>query len=138
MRANRTRSRKPPDGFPFRARISTRLSQKFLGDICCELRADSQVASAYPVSWTLAIVQLSSFGELVGNVDRMFIRSFRFDEQHSRIVLVGTSVPVTGVCNLVTSWTLNLLASWTTDLTTLYRQNRSTFRRDSAIAKHAD
>ena len=71
---------------PFRARITTRLSQQFVDAMSCELRAVSRVASAYQVSWPTVMERLNSEGELVGDVDRMFIRRLGIDEQRFRKV----------------------------------------------------
>lgn len=45
-----------------------------------ELRAISRVASADHVSWPTVMVLLNTFGQLVGSVDRIFIRCLGIDE----------------------------------------------------------
>ena len=71
---------------PFRARITTRLSQKLVHEMTCELRAVSRVAAAHGVSWPTVMARLNFIGELVGNVDRMFIRRLGIDEHRFRKV----------------------------------------------------
>ncbi|MGP5410897.1 transposase family protein, partial [Glutamicibacter ardleyensis] len=71
---------------PFRARLTTRLSQKLVDEMSCELRAVSRVASAHQVSWPTVMARVNMIGELVGNVDRMFIRRLGIDEHRFRKV----------------------------------------------------
>jgi len=72
------------DRLPFRARITTRLSQQLVDEMSCELRAVSRVAAAHGISWPTVMVRLNTVGELVGNVDRMFIRRLGIDEHRFR------------------------------------------------------
>ncbi|MGP9526703.1 ISL3 family transposase [Glutamicibacter sp. AOP5-A2-18] len=71
---------------PFRARITTRLSQQFVDEMSSELRAVSRVAAAHGVSWPTVMARLTTIGELVGDVDRMFIRRLGIDEHRFRKV----------------------------------------------------
>lgn len=71
---------------PFRARITTRLSQQLVDEMSCELRAVSRVAAAHGVSWPTVMARLTTVGELVGDVDRMFIRRLGIDEHRFRKV----------------------------------------------------
>lgn len=71
---------------PFRARITTRLSQQLVDEMSCELRAVSRVAAAHGVSWPTVMARLNTVGELVGDVDRMFIRRLGIDEHRFRKV----------------------------------------------------
>jgi len=71
---------------PFRARITARLSQRLVEDMSCELRAVSRVAAAHGVSWPTVMARLNTVGELVGDVDRMFIRRLGIDEHRFRKV----------------------------------------------------
>lgn len=71
---------------PFRARITTRLSQQLVDEMRCELRAVSRVAAAHSVSWPTVMARLNTVGELVGNVDRMYIRRLGIDEHRFRKV----------------------------------------------------
>lgn len=71
---------------PFRARIATRLSQKLVDEMICELRAVFRVASAYQVSWPTVMTRLNIEGVLVGDVDRKSIRNLGIDEHRFRKV----------------------------------------------------
>jgi len=71
---------------PFRARITARLSQRLVDEMSCELRAVSRVAAAHGVSWPTVMARLNTVGELVGDVDRMFIRRLGIDEHRFRKV----------------------------------------------------
>ena len=71
---------------PFRARITTRLSQQLVDEMSSELRAVSRVAAAHGVSWPTVMTRLNSVGELVGDVNRMFIRRLGIDEHRFRKV----------------------------------------------------
>lgn len=71
---------------PFRARITARLSQQLVDEMRCELRAVSRVAAAHSVSWQTVMARLNPVCELVGNVDRMFIRRLGIDEHRFRKV----------------------------------------------------
>lgn len=71
---------------PLRARITTRLSQKLVDEMSCELRAVSRVASAYQVSWPTVMARLNFEGELAGDIDRMFIGRLGIDEHRFRKV----------------------------------------------------
>ncbi len=71
---------------PFRARITVRLSQRLVDEMSCELRAVSRVAAAHGVSWPTVMARLNTVGELVGDVDRMFIRRLGIDEHRFRKV----------------------------------------------------
>lgn len=51
-----------------------------------EPRAMSRVAAAHSVSWPTAMARLATVGELVGNVDSMFIRRLGIDERCFRKV----------------------------------------------------
>lgn len=51
-----------------------------------ELRAVSRVAAAHGVSWPTVMTRLNSVGELVGDVNRMFIRRLGIDEHRFRTV----------------------------------------------------
>ena len=69
---------------PFRARITARLSQQLVDEMRCELRAVCRVAAVHSVSWPTVMARLNTVGELVGNVDRMFIRRLGIDEHRFR------------------------------------------------------
>lgn len=56
----------------------------FGNEMSCELRAVSRVAAAHGVSWPTVMARLNTVGELVGNVDRMFIRRLGIDEHRFR------------------------------------------------------
>ncbi|WPR64415.1 ISL3 family transposase [Glutamicibacter protophormiae] len=71
---------------PFRARITARLSQRMVDEMSCELRAVSRVAAAHGVSWPTVMARLNAVGELVRDVDRMFIRRLGIDEHRFRKV----------------------------------------------------
>lgn len=71
---------------PFRARITTRLSQRLVDAMSSELRAVSRVAATHGVSWPTVMARLNTVGELVGDVDRMFIRRLGIDEHRFRKV----------------------------------------------------
>lgn len=71
---------------PFRARLTTRLSQLLVAQMSHELRAGSGVAVAYGLSCPTVVAQLNIVGERIGEVDRMFIRRLSIDEHRLRNV----------------------------------------------------
>lgn len=60
--------------------------QMLVNAMICELRAASRVAAAHGVSSETVMARPGTTGELVGEVDRMFIRRLRVDDHRFRRV----------------------------------------------------
>lgn len=71
---------KTTEQLPFRAGITTGLSQRMVDEMSCELRAVPRGAAAHVSSWPTVMARLNSVRESVGYVDRMFILRLGIDE----------------------------------------------------------
>jgi len=60
--------------------------QRLVDEMSCELQAVSRVAAAHGESWPTVMARLNVEGQVVGDVDRMFIRRLGIDEHQFRKV----------------------------------------------------